>query len=217
MILPSLLEYSIESLETKINLLKKHKTPISRFQNQKNIALHLDFVLPQFAKDRSVMTSLSLKSVFETLETHYQAEKIDLSIHLMGSVEDLVEAYTFFETFEFKPEWNFLILVPEKYTESWKLNIKKETKNLRIGAWYDLGEWQDKVFELKSTNLLMTVLAGKSGQKLELETKENVEKLVKSYPNTRFIVDGGWHVDDQIFTNTDIVSHSSFWKNLESK
>jgi pentose-5-phosphate-3-epimerase len=217
MILPSLLEYSIEKLEFKINLLKKHKIPISRFQSQKNIAIHLDFVLPQFAKDRAIMCSLGLKSVFDLLLSHYNEEKIDLSIHLMGTLEDLSEAYKFFETYEFKTEWNFLILVPEKYTESWNTNIKKTTKNLRIGVWYDLDQWQKKVFEKRTTNLLMTVLAGKSGQKLETTTKELVESLVKSYPDSRFIVDGGWQVDDKVYINTDVVSYSSFWKSLESK
>jgi pentose-5-phosphate-3-epimerase len=218
MLLPSLLEYSMESLETKISLLKKHKLPISRFQNQKNIALHLDFVLPNFASDRGVLTSLSLKSVFDLLSSNY-ADKtnIDLSIHLMGLVEDLYEAYAFFETFEFRQDWNFLILVPENYTESWKINIKKSNKNLRIGAWYDLNEWQNKQFEEKTTNLLMTVSAGKSGQKLTKDVKENVVNVVKSYPDTRFIVDGGWEVNDKIALNTDIVSYSSFWKSLESK
>jgi pentose-5-phosphate-3-epimerase len=205
MLLPSLLEYSVESLEKKISLL----------QDKKMTSLHLDFVLPQFAKDRNVMTSLGLDSVFSTLGKTNKNQRLHLTIHLMGTIEDLFEEYKFFEKHAFNSLWNYKILIPAKYIQSWRAQIKKKQKNVQIGAWYDLGEWDNVDFSTRQTNLLMTVIAGKSGQKLTSEMKKKSLEVARKYPQTHFIFDGGWEWDFKTeLKNIDHVSYSSFWKNI---
>jgi pentose-5-phosphate-3-epimerase len=204
MLLPSLLEYSVESLETKL----------AQLRDKKMSHLHLDFVLPQFAKDRNVMTSLSLETVFSTLQRHSNIQRLDLTIHLMGTIEDLFDAYKFFDTCDFNLHWNYKILVPAKYIRSWRNQIKNKQKNIKIGSWYDLGEWDNVDFSAKQTNLLMTVKAGKSGQKLTPEVREKAQVVARKYPQAHFIVDGGWEWDFDSKKNMDHVSYSSFWKEI---
>jgi pentose-5-phosphate-3-epimerase len=202
MILPSLLEYSVESLEKKISLL----------QDKKMTSLHLDFVLPQFAKNRKVMTSLGLQSVIATLSEKMSNQTLTLSLHLMGTSEDLFESYRFFETVKLPHNWNTLVLVPEKYTTNFRTILNP--KNIIVGTWYDLGEWEHKQLSRKQTYLLMTVKAGKSGQIRTTQSKKQAFDIAKSYPNSHFIVDGGWSVNEVAPNNTDIVSYSSFWKSI---
>jgi pentose-5-phosphate-3-epimerase len=204
MLLPSLLEYSVESLETKFSLL----------QEKKLNSLHLDFVLPQFAKDRNVMTSLSMEIVFSTLQRHSNIQRLDLTIHLMGTIEDLFDAYKFFEKYSFNPLWNYKILIPAKYIQSWRNQIKNKQRNVQIGSWYDLDEWDNVDFSTKQTNLLMTVKAGKSGQKLTTEIQKKAILITKKYPQAHFILDGGWEWDFDSQKNVDHVSYSSFWKSI---
>jgi pentose-5-phosphate-3-epimerase len=205
MILPSLLEYSVESLETKL----------ARLQDKKMTSLHLDFVLPQFAKDRNVMTSLSLDSVFSPLGKTNKNQRLHLTIHLMGTIEDLFDSYRFFEKYAFNSLWNYKILIPVKYIQSWRNQIKNKRKNVQIGAWYDLDEWDNVNFSSRQTNLLMTVKAGKSGQKLTSEIAQKVLLVARKYPHTHFVLDGGWEWDFETqLNNTDHVSYSSFWTHV---
>ncbi|MBC7472452.1 MAG: hypothetical protein H7196_04315 [candidate division SR1 bacterium] len=215
MILPSLLEYSIEALKAKLKIIIKNRKLIRTLQGQDDLNLHLDFVLPQFAKDRSIMTSLGLSTTFKTIEQIYKNQNLYLSVHLMGEIEDLFSAYTYFENLKINPYWNYLILVPEKYLNSWKKLGKKLGKNIIVGCWYDLNEWPEKFFTQKRMNLLMTVVAGKSGQKLQKSTRDEALKMSEKYPNSHFILDGGWKTDAKCGYNTDIVSYTDFWKNID--
>jgi pentose-5-phosphate-3-epimerase len=214
MILPSLLEYSVESLESKISRLEASQKLLYRLQETNRLGLHLDFVLPQFAKDRSVLTSLSLCDVFNTLNNQYSSSKLYLSIHLMGETTDLLDSYKYFESYEFNNHWNYLILISEKYTTLWRKLIKNKGKNIRIGCWYDLDEWQAKKYTQNRTNLIMTVKAGRSGQQLKEDIKQKALDLGKRYPQAHFILDGGWGIDAKSCKNQDIVSYSDFWKHL---
>lgn len=214
MILPSLLEYSTEALKTKLEIIEKHRKFIRKLQHQHRFSLHLDFVLPQFAKDRSIMTSLGLYDTLEIIDQVYKNQKINLSIHLMGEVEDLFAAYAYFKNFTVNPNWNYLILVPEKYLNYWRKLSKNLGKNIVIGCWYDLNEWSEKAFIQKRTNLLMTVVAGKSGQTLQESIKNKALKLSEQYTNSHFILDGGWNIDARHNNNTDIVSYTNLWNSI---
>ncbi len=218
MFLPSLLEYSKESLQDKLSLVQ---TNISKFktlqQNYQNTTLgfHLDFVLPQFAKDRAVMTSLGLADIFRGLDGNFSSTKLTLSVHLMGALEDLEQAYNFFYNYQFNPNWAYLLLVPENQFLPWQNEFNAQD-NLQTGIWYDDFEWADKQFNLAKNYLLMTVRAGKSGQKLTPEMKDMALSLAKLYPQYNFIVDGGWSIaEENRMSNLDIVSYSSFWQKFE--
>jgi hypothetical protein len=213
-ILPSLLEYSSFGLEQKIASIHQHKNDFLRLAHQKKISLHLDFVLEQFAKDRSVMKSSGLDLVFGALQNQFWDQEIYLSIHLMGDSEDLLEAYRYFDGHNFNPKWHYLILVPDKFTRTWTNLIKKNSPKDKIGTWLDLNEWDNFKFKTGQHYLLMTVLAGKSGQKLIEQTKSKVLSLVRQYPKSKFLLDGGWNIHDldEAVKNVDLVSYSSFWK-----
>ncbi len=210
MILPSLLEYSNESLLQKLALLgTSQSTAIFR---AKNLSLHLDFVLPQFAKDRKVMTSIGLETVLKSLEGRFGTTKLSLSLHLMGTSEDLADAYDFFETYKPMASWSLLVLVPEKFTTSFRALLN--SKYITVGVWYDLGEWENKALSKKQTFLLMTVRAGKSGQIRSETSKQLAIEKAKTHNGSHFIVDGGWSINETVPRNIDVVSYSSFWSSF---
>jgi hypothetical protein len=232
--LPSLLEYSRERLNAKLTEVKNRLPDFLQIQNSLNnedkndtlktvdeagaIAFHLDFVLPYFARDRKVMTSLGLESVLKELETHFNDFSLDLSIHLMGTSEDLFEAQKFFVDYNFKNNWKYTVFVPEKYTSTFWPQTQLFT-NYKVGIWYDLNDYNiTKIKQNKDIEnyLLMTVLAGKSGQKLDGQKQALCLDLCAKFPQKKFIVDGGWGVDFRTdLNNLEVVSYSSFWNKFE--
>ena len=68
----------------------------------------------------------------------------------------------------------------------------------------------------------MTVYAGKSGQKLTEQVRLDTLQLIQKNPGINFTIDGGWAVTDQLEeinlvqkNKLNIVSYSSFWKELD--
>jgi pentose-5-phosphate-3-epimerase len=216
MFLPSLLEYSYENLSHKLYLINQFSAryrELSKNPDSLSFDLHLDFVLPQFAKDRAVMKSLSPAIVFDYLDRVFENKPLNLSVHLMGNTQDLFDVYKFFEHHKFNTNWNYLVFIPEKYTFSWEnADFSEQNDNLKIGVWYDLEEWQNKSFGNSDDFLLMTVLAGKSGQKLTPEIAQATLKITNENPKKEFILDGGWSIETtNCPSNVQIVSHASFW------
>ncbi|MEM1312708.1 MAG: hypothetical protein AAGF07_04570 [Patescibacteria group bacterium] len=222
MFLPSLLEYSTQDLQHKITLLKNN-TPkyyqLSKNPDKHTLHLHLDFVLPGFAKDRRIMTSLSPVQVIEILELSYSKDMLNLTIHLMGDVEDLLEAFKFFSQYKLNPLWEYTIFVPERYLDSWAASDRSNhNTNFNTGIWYDYGEWDTKTFEQSRHFLLMSVVAGKSGQKLADEVANKAKAVTSEHPDKQFIFDGGWSIEkDNNLSNVQIVSYSSFWNKFLEK
>jgi hypothetical protein len=224
--LPSLLEYSRESLNRKLTQVKSRIEDFKEIQNSLNsatkpgdsLSFHLDFVLPYFAKDRKVMTSLGLESVLKKLEQEFADYKLDLSIHLMGTSEDLFEAHKFLLDYNFKPNWIYTVFVPEKYTSTFWPQTQVFT-NYKVGIWHDLNDYSVTKIKGEKDNqnhLLMTVIAGKSGQKLDAKNQQLCLELCTKFPEKKFIVDGGWGVDYRTnLDNLEVVSYSSFWKSFE--
>ncbi len=219
MIIPSLLEYSSESLQKKLTKAKNKPRQFIQLSKQSrsgfDFCFHLDFVLDNFAKDRSVMRSLAPEVVLGFLAKLFLNKKIELTIHLMGDTQDLFEARQFFNNYEFIKNWTYKIFVPKKFTNEF---CKIEKKNIKIGIWWDLGQWDEA--EIKDSqriieHLLMTVYAGKSGQKLTIETKQASLDLATKFTKNKFIVDGGWAVNDILTTNIRAVSYTSFWGNFK--
>ena len=240
MLLPSLLEYSAHDLNQRLDkileLLEKKqyfdKVYITHDIKDEILYLHLDFVLSQFAKDRNpILASLSPNEVFNCLKLKFPKQKLDLTIHIMGELEDLPKAWQYFETLRKPKQWNMTLFLPYNQAISWRRTFKK----YKIGAWIDLKQWCDldeatkkskaKLFDLKYIDsvLVMTVVAGKSGQKLTLEVEANLNKLIQKNPQfTTFVIDGGW--DQEKAENfmkkqnppskVDFVSYSGFWAKL---
>ncbi len=218
--LPSLLEYSPLELETKLKLICKDKPKFKEFQKSKDdkIHLHLDFVLPEFALSRNVAHGNLESTVFELLEKYFAEDELYLSIHLMGLHKDLEYSFDFLldklSNYVFEYDWVGEIFVPLVYVEEFK--TIEECSNFVVGQWLDLGEWNDETkFESEQNYLLMTVVAGKSGQKLSDENKDLTLKLASENPESKFTVDGGWSLEVEPKDNLQIVSYSSFWKGFE--
>lgn len=217
--LPSLLEYSPQELESKLELIRKDKEKFMEFQKSEvgKIHLHLDFVLPEFAISRSVEPGNLESKVFELLEQYFAEDQLYLSIHLMGLQNDLEFSFDFLldklSKYVFEYDWVGEIFVPKDYIEDFK--TIEECSNFKVGEWLDLGEWDSETkFEPDHNYLLMTVVAGKSGQKLSDENKALTLEIAEQNPESSFTVDGGWNLETQPKDNLQIVSYSSFWNNF---
>jgi hypothetical protein len=104
------------------------------------------------------------------------------------------------------------------------INQSKFQSSIKIGTWLDLDQYSKETKFEYVDNLLMTVLAGKSGQKLTSEVRANCLKIVESNPKVSFTIDGGWTVLDELSelnikqkNKLNVVSYSSFWKELNYK
>lgn len=224
---PSILEYSKIQLDNRLTQVSQNLNVFRQIQNPDlddlnlvKIGFHVDVVMTSFAKDRKVMASLRLQTFLETLAKNFPAQSLDLSIHLMGLADDLVEVDKFLRNYNFNPSWNYTIFVPEKFVNSFMYH-SQIYPNYKVGIWYDLGEWQEskiKQNEQIENFLLMTVVAGKSGQKLTQENKQNALSLVQKFGTKKFLVDGGWSVDwNEDFDNLEVISYSGFWKEFEKR
>jgi len=215
--LPSLLEYSVEELRRKCLFIQQHKATVLDLTHQQTLSLHLDSVLPEFAKSRAVMTSLSIQTVLDVLAEFFQDQPLILSIHLMGETEDMIDVYKVFEQYNLPKHWQITILVSETSRLVFE-TLFANKKHVNVGTWLDLSEWGQYNFQPKKDYLLMTVLAGKSGQIRKDIDKNAVVAIAKKNAESKFIVDGGWLVDEQFHQkNMEIVSYSSFWKAIGYK
>ncbi len=219
--LPSLLEYSTRELENKLNEVKLNQKSFFEITNQKEINFHLDFVLPDFAESRGVESSLTLEETFKVLEEFFAEERLVLTIHLMGLDKDLENCFEYFKSKNFNSNWTHIVFVGEEYFDKWKTDLSCfDLPNFTLGIWKDVDEWDEKSdFSLAKNYLLMTVKAGKSGQKLTEDLIERTLEVSKKNQNIDFVVDGGWSVDFESETKLDnlqIVSYSSFWKRFLS-
>jgi hypothetical protein len=218
--LPSLLEYSPQDLESKLKLICSDKESFLKYQKSEDgkIYLHLDFVLPQFALSRNVKQGNLESIVFESLEKYFADDQLYLSIHLMGLDKDLDFSFDFLldklSNYVFEYDWVGEIFVSRDYLDEFK--TIEECSNFKIGEWLDLGQWnKETVYETNENYLLMTVTAGKSGQKLLEEDKNLMFEIANTYPESNFTVDGGWNLESEPKENLKIVSYSSFWKGFE--
>ncbi len=220
MLVPSLLEYSPEALQKKLDTLAEHAEYVATLQSGNSLSLHLDFVLEFFAKDRNTMMSLSLAKTLAVIGNNLKNKPLNLSIHLMGSTEDLLQAYRFFEFYHVPEKWTLTVYVPEKYTSTWRNSALESNSRDRvtIGTWYDLDEWQNlqNLSPITTNFLLMTVMAGKSGQKSDEQTKSQAIILSDLYSEQYFILDGGWKMSEseEVGPNTQIISYTDFWDSI---
>jgi hypothetical protein len=224
---PSILEYSKVKLQQNLLRAKQHLNVFKQIQNPAlerkktdKIGFHVDVVMPSFAKDRKVMASLGLSDFLECLSQQFLGQKLDLSIHLMGLTDDLVQAAGFLKNYSFNPSWNYTVFVPEKFLSSFDYH-GKIYPNYKVGIWYDLGDWSEVIIKTQTEVddfLLMTVLAGKSGQKLTPKNRQNALETVQKFPQKKFLVDGGWEVGwNKSIPNLQVVSYSGFWREFEER
>ncbi len=215
--LPSLLEYNTAALDQKIKLISKYETQILKIQQSEIIILHLDFVGPEFAANRGVQPSLQPEDVFPLITQYFDQHRIDLSIHFMATDNDMDNTIDYlipvFSELAFDQEWSGKVFVTKEQTKM--LDFLPEISNFELGEWLDLGEWSNWQLESKKNYLLMTVLAGKSGQKMTPEDQQKAMELAKNNPDSHITLDGGWNLENELYDNLDIVSYSSFWKRVE--
>jgi hypothetical protein len=219
--LPSLLEYNQKNLNSKLELIKNNLSDFLIFQqsNDNKIYLHLDFVLRDFAASRFVEPSNFIPELFAVLERYFDSQEVYLSIHLMGLERDIDFSLSFLSRILSrylleKPKWSGVIFVPLEFKETFDSIM--EVCNFEVGIWFDANEWSLQSSFTKSTQyLLMTVLAGKSGQILDSQKKLEAYTVARQNKKSKFTFDGGWNVDDQLRKNIQIVSYSKFWQEFD--
>jgi hypothetical protein len=218
--LPSLLEYDASKLDSTLKIISKNLEALQSFQKSpdETVYLHLDFVLPMFAKSRGVESSIDVETNLDLIEKHLDLEKVDLTIHLMGIDEDfdvidlLIERLSNY-VFD-RPDWSGIVFVPTSELEDFE--VIEICSNLKVGTWIDYGEYNiETKFEESKNYLLMTVKAGKSGQKLTEEGIKNVYQISENNPKSNFVADGGWKIESELKNNLDIVSYTSFWQEFD--
>ncbi len=209
--IPSLLECSEYDLEKKIDILKKNK-----YHN-----IHLDFVGKYFARNRKTLYSLSFKNVFDYLKKYFWNTKCDFSIHLMLEKEDILDYLKEIQTVDISSKWQLSLFISDRYFDIFVNSLINY--DFEFGIWFDKDQWINVDFDNYIVNnfLLMTVIAGKSGQKLDNKYKKILLEKVKKYKNKNFYADGGWSIDFKInkkngfdYFNLNIISYTSFWKNF---
>jgi pentose-5-phosphate-3-epimerase len=215
MILPSVLTYSDIEAEKKLKYLFTTEDWKKTAAQEKMISIHLDIVSKSFAQNRNVLMSQPINSLWGIIKKYsFSNQKYYFSIHLMSNSDDLIEFEKYFSEI-FVPD-NFIlkIFVYPKYVDYFNKIYAKA--NVEFGAWYDLDEWSVETNFQYSSNLIMTVLAGKSGQKKDPIQNQKVQEILR-LNNKYFIVDGGWKTDeinmyDQ--NKLDIVSSGDFWSKV---
>lgn len=232
-------------LETKIENKKNQATELSTknsnlvqifdLKSEDILYFHLDFVFTEFAKDRKVMQSLGLRTVFNLFLEFFEDAKLQLSVHLMGEKLDWKLAFEFWQEFTVPQNWQIDLFVKPKMTNLFTFN----KNNLQTFCWFDKDSWGEflETGSLQSQNLekiedveiqitketknkilLMTVFAGISGQKLEKQIQKLALEIVSQSPQTDFILDGGWKIQDLEtakklnLDSVDLVSYSDFWQ-----
>lgn len=214
--LPSLLEYTENALLEKLQLLCQKEELVLKITKQSVFSLHLDFVFPKFAKKRGVVKSLDLETVFTNLKNYWSGKKLQISVHLMALEKDL----KIFEAFSYKlslpKDWQVVWYIDWKLANKSLFFLEKlQSYNSKIGYWFDLLEWTNYKFLTDQNYLLMTVLAGKSGQTRQALTRKLALKIIENFSDSQFILDGGWSLQEELnFSNLQIVSYSSFWSTL---
>ena len=210
--IPSLLEYSTDDLQKKIDLIQTRSDKFYELTNQTELSLHLDFVLPEFAKQRGVKPSLNIRMVLGKIKSSFGNKQMNLSIHLMGSKQDEKEAIELLSNISIPAEYIATIFVSQHTTEE---ILPSLPFGWIVAKWYDLGSWTNETFKPGQVSLLMTVVAGKSGQKIVLSNKLEALLLIKNNPKHYFLVDGGWSINsNEKAPNLQIITHSSFWKEM---
>jgi hypothetical protein len=213
-ILPSTMGYSIGELDHKLTLVQDNFELFLDHARQTVFSLHVDVVLPQFAKKRGVRHSPRLNEIFQELHRYFENIPLYATVHLMGELEDIVGAYAFFKNYTFLPHWKYLFLVSPQFYDSWLKLMTLE--NITIGVWLDLDQWPDFRFAPNNSYLLMTVVAGRSYQKASPKDKDKALRIAQGMPASYFIVDGGWHKDEcKDWKNLDVVMDGGFWPDFQ--
>lgn len=231
-IIPSTLEYDKTSLDNKLRLLYDNYDFCKKITGQNRFELHVDIVYKSFAQDRSVLSSLRLVDVINTInlslsiDIYKSIDRPHLSIHLMANKEDWPQLLKDLKMLEALKNIDF-----ELYLPSWFNLLMFPIKSQNWGYWLDLIEWQNCIIEgvidtrklrnkynIKSKKvLIMTVPAGVSGQKTNNAIQAQAVAVSASLGKENVILDGGWKLEDitALGQGLRVVSYGSFWNRLE--
>jgi hypothetical protein len=202
-ILPSTLEYSTIAFQQKIDYVSTHTKEFMNVGKQKLLEFHIDLVYPEFAKSRSVMSSINLTNNYNVIRGLNQ--KCKVTVHFMGLLDDVASLNSELKKLIMDKNIAFELYLP--------INI--DPKMIQSDCikyhWFDVDQYNLIPKYGTPKILLMTVFAGKSGQSLSPENKQKALDIVKSRGVENVIVDGGWVLDDCI-DGLRMVSYSSFWK-----
>lgn len=212
---PSLLEYSKQSCQDKCKMLAENQDLVLNLTRQTVLSLHLDVVFPYFAKQRQIVSSLSIDTLWSVLLTFFAKQKLALSVHLMAEILDLPEIEAFLNTVVIPENWQVLCLLDAQWNLSTAFSDRYS--KIRFGYWLDCLDWQNYPFIQGNYYLLMTVFAGKSGQTKDKQVGQAAISIARKHADSQFLLDGGWSIQEKIDSpNIEVVSYSSFWQSLRT-
>ena len=217
-ILPSTLEYSITNFQKKIDLIINGLDRYLELSHQEVLELHVDLVYPFFARENSVMSSISLidnlRIIYDMVEKLQQ--KCFLTIHFMGLLDDVILFNRHLEKIKKHKLINMELYIPLNLNQKMFIN----SLDLPIYYWYDIDQYSKINTKDQSKKLLMTVKAGKSGQVIKEESYNKTLKIIEDCGVSNIIIDGGLKIKDYLKYLSDnkqdlrMVSYSSFWNNF---
>ena len=217
-ILPSTLEYSITNFQKKIDLIINGLDRYLELSHQEVLELHVDLVYPFFARENSVMSSISLidnlRIIYDMVEKLQQ--KCFLTIHFMGLLDDVILFNRHLEKIKKHKLINMELYIPLNLNQKMFIN----SLDLPIYYWYDIDQYSKITTKDQSKKLLMTVKAGKSGQVIKEESYNKTLKIIEDCGVSNIIIDGGLKIKDYLKYLSDnkqdlrMVSYSSFWNNF---
>jgi hypothetical protein len=202
-ILPSTLEYSTIAFQQKLDYIHIHTKEFMNLGNQEVMEFHIDLVYPEFAKSRSVMSSINLTDNYNCIIG--LKSKCKVTVHFMGLLDDVSNLNKELKKLKLIKNIEFELYLPTN------IHPKMIESDCVKYHWFDVDQY-DLIPKYGTPKiLLMTVFAGKSGQVLTLENKQKALDIVKSRGVENVIVDGGWTIEECI-DGLRMVSYSSFWK-----
>jgi hypothetical protein len=202
-ILPSTLEYSTIEFQKKIDYVSNNIDKFKTLGQQKVLEFHIDLVYPAFAKDRSVMSSISLTDNYKIIESLNLPCKV--TIHFMGLLDDVELINKELKSLKLNPKIESELYIPIN------MDPKMILTEIPKYYWFDVDQCEQIITKGTSKILYMTVFAGKSGQVLTEGNKTKALDIIKRRGAENVIVDGGWATTD-CKSGLRMVSYSSFWK-----
>lgn len=211
--LPAILVTTKEELQQKLQMFPMDIVAFSDTTGQDHFALHIDIILPEFAKERGCPPTLAFDEMVTMICEHFAGERTRFNIHVMGRADESLAV----------ARWIVKTLVDERlygevYVPHYVYNEVKQDdhKNWLVGVWYDKGEWENGVEWIAAENLLMTVQAGYAYQPPDEQLKAEAFDTALASPEYYFVLDGGWKVDQNPNEeHIELVINSDYWKTIE--
>jgi hypothetical protein len=210
--LPALLVRTEEELAAKLSHVTVDIEEFMETTGQEHHALHVDIILPEFGKTHSSEPTLAYDILLTSIIARFEGERLRLNIHLMGQADEALAV----------AQWilanlNDTRVYGEIYLPFYSYDNLElvDHRNWLVGTWYDKSQWDLETEFVSGEILLMTVLAGHSGQVGDTTLKQSAHLVADKHPEYNWIFDGGWKKDESpLEDNREIAVNTDYWSTL---